>query len=223
MMDNINVKTYTNLEFNKKEILRYSGCKTGNDEINALIESCLEECGEKFIYKVCFREFNISFHEDILDLSFAKVRSKGLSTNLDGCFKIILFAATIGIDTDRLIMRYSRSNPAKALIFQAIGAERIEALCDAFNEDMRQNLLKQGLYLRPRFSPGYGDLPLSLQKDIFRVLDCHRKIGLTLNESLLMSPTKSVTAIIGVSEECSHIGKNKCKNCKKTNCAFRGE
>lgn len=223
MMDNINVKTYTNLEFNKKEILRYSGCKTGNDEINALIESCLEECGEKFIYKVCFREFNISFHEDILDLSFAKVRSKGLSTNLDGCFKIILFAATIGIDIDRLIMRYSRSNPAKALIFQAIGAERIETLCDAFNEDMRQDLLNRGLYLRPRFSPGYGDLPLSLQKDIFRVLDCQRKIGLTLNESLLMSPTKSVTAIIGVSEQCSHIGENKCKKCKKTNCAFRGE
>ncbi len=223
MMDNINIKTYTNIEFNKKEILRYSGCKSCNDEINGLIESCLEECKDKCIYKVSFREFNISFDKDTLDLSFAKVNSKGLKKNLDGCFKIILFAATVGIDIDRLIMRYSRSNPAKALIFQAIGAERIEALCDAFNEDMRQDFLKQGLYLRPRFSPGYGDLPLALQKDIFRVLDCQRKIGLTLNESLLMSPSKSVTAIIGVSEQCRNSSGSKCKSCNKTNCAFRGE
>ena len=223
MMDNINIKTYTNIEFNKKEILRYSGCKNSNDEINGLIESCLEECKDKFIYKVSFREFNISSDDDTLDLSFARLNSKGLKKNLDGCFKIILFAATVGIDIDRLIMRYSRSNPAKALIFQAIGAERIEALCDAFNEDMQQDFLKQGLYLRPRFSPGYGDLPLDLQKDIFRVLDCQRKIGLTLNESLLMSPSKSVTAIIGVSEQCRNSSGSKCKSCNKTNCVFRGE
>lgn len=223
MMDNINIKTYTNIEFNKKEILRYSGCKSSNDEINGLIESCLEECKDKFIYKVSFRKFNISSDGDTLDLSFARLNSKGLKKNLDGCFKIILFAATVGIDIDRLIMRYSRSNPAKALIFQAIGAERIEALCDAFNEDMQQDFLKQGLYLRPRFSPGYGDLPLDLQKDIFRILDCQRKIGLTLNESLLMSPSKSVTAIIGVSEQCRNSSGSKCKSCNKTNCVFRGE
>lgn len=55
--------------------------------------------------------------------------------------------------------------------------------------------------LKPRFSAGYGDLPLEVQKDIFRVLDCPRKIGLTLNDSLLMSPTKSVTAIVGIEDE----------------------
>lgn len=55
------------------------------------------------------------------------------------------------------------------------------------------------MYTRPRFSPGYGDLPINMQKDIFAALDCPRKIGLSLNESLLMSPSKSVTAIIGVS------------------------
>ena len=52
--------------------------------------------------------------------------------------------------------------------------------------------------IRPRFSPGYGDLPIEIQKDIFRALDCPRRIGLTLNENLLMSPTKSVSAIIGI-------------------------
>ncbi len=223
MMNTVETKTYAAPEFNKKEILRYSGCKNENDEIRRLIGDCLEECKDKFIYKVCFREFDISFGKDYIDLSFAKSVSKDLRKNLDGCFKIILFAATVGIDADRLIMRYSRSMPAKALIFQAIGAERIETLCDLFNADMEQTVSGQGLYLRPRFSPGYGDLPLDIQKDIFNVLDCRRKIGLTLNESLLMSPTKSVTAIIGISNKCANNGGNKCSGCQKTNCVFRGE
>jgi cobalamin-dependent methionine synthase I len=54
--------------------------------------------------------------------------------------------------------------------------------------------------LRPRFSPGYGDLPLELQTNLFKVLDCQHFIGLTLNDSMLMSPSKSVTAIVGLRE-----------------------
>ena len=77
------------------------------------------------------------------------------------------------------------------------------------------------MQLRPRFSPGYGDLPLELQKDVFRVLDCPRKIGLSLNESLLMSPSKSVTAIIGIGKGDVE-AENKCSACEKTDCAYRG-
>lgn len=76
---------------------------------------------------------------------------------------------------------------------QAIGAERIEALCDTFCKDMENDFV-----LKPRFSPGYGNLPLQIQKDIISVLDCPKQIGLTLNSSMLMSPTKSVTAITGI-------------------------
>ena len=76
--------------------------------------------------------------------------------------------------------------------------------------------------MKPRFSPGYGDLSLEMQRDIFRVLDCPRKIGLTLNESLLMSPSKSVTAIIGISGEEYQQEKNKCGVCQNSDCAFRG-
>ena len=96
-------------------------------------------------------------------------------------------------NVDRLIAKYNRISPSKALIFQAIGAERAESLCDLFCDEM-----KEKYSTNPRYSPGYGDLPLDIQRDIFAVLDCPRKIGLTLNDSLLMSPSKSVTAIIGV-------------------------
>ena len=75
--------------------------------------------------------------------------------------------------------------------------------------------------LEPRFSPGYGDLPLSAQKNIFAVLDPERRIGLTLNSSLLMSPSKSVTAFVGLGNTEKR-GSNKCSLCEKTDCTLRG-
>ena len=132
-----------------------------------------------------------------LDLGFTVTHSRDLQKNLKGCCRIILFGATVGLELDRLIARYGRLSPSKALCFQAIGAERIESLCNAFNDEIDEIFREQGMYTRPRFSPGYGDLPINMQKDIFAALDCPRKIGLSLNESLLMSPSKSVTAIIG--------------------------
>ena len=92
-------------------------------------------------------------------------------------------------------MKYGKLSPTKALFFQAIGAAGIETLCDIFSEDIKKEL---NVNLKPRFSPGFGDLELTTQKDIFKVLDCSKKIGLTLNDSLLMSPTKSVTAFVGI-------------------------
>ena len=106
-------------------------------------------------------------------------------------------AATVGLELDRLIARAQSGAPARALLLQAIGAERIEALADAVAADARADAARRGLAVRPRFSPGYGDLPLALQREIFAALDCPRRIGLTLGGSLLMTPTKSVTALIG--------------------------
>ena len=82
-------------------------------------------------------------------------------------------------------------------MLQAIGAERLESFCDIFCRDISCEYNEK---LRPRVSPGYGDIPLSMQKEIFSALDCSRKIGLSLNASLLMTPTKSVTAIVGIGE-----------------------
>lgn len=184
-------KVYAAPPVDRREILRYAGVREESPEGEALLDQCLSEALGKLTYKVCFREFPIIFKESSVDLGFAQTASRDLLKNLEGCGSIILFAATVGIGIDRLIARYSSLSPAKALFLQAIGAERIEALCDLFN----------GEYPGARFSPGYGDLPLGLQRDIFAALDCPARLGLSLNESMLMSPSKSVTAIIGVKNE----------------------
>ncbi len=189
----LSVRSYPPPTWNVREIWRYAGCKAPDEVLTETLDECLAECTPLLTYKVCWREFPIIRNNDLLDIGFIKTDCGLLKKVFDGCDRYILFAATVGVAFDRLITRYSRLSPAKAVLLQAIGAERIESLCDAFEED-----IAAGRMLRPRVSPGYGDLPLSMQKDIFRALDCPRSIGLTLNDSFLMSPSKSVTAFIGV-------------------------
>ena len=111
---------------------------------------------------------------------------------------------------------------------QAYGAERIECLCDIFCKEIREDVEQLHRTVTPRYSPGYGDMPLEKQKDIFALLDCNRQIGISLNESLLMTPSKSVTAIFGISDKGDNVSNNKlapdgkkCAGCNKKDCGFR--
>lgn len=194
-MSIIVTKTYTSPPFCEKEILRYAGCGAPDTDMQQLLGLCMEEAQNQLTYKVCYRELPVTITEAMCDFGIFCARSEKLAHHLAGCDAVLLFGATVGIELDRLIAKYGRISPAKALMLQAIGAERIEALCDVFCHDYAG---EQGVELRARFSPGYGDLPLEVQKDVFRVLDCSRKIGLSLGGSLLMSPSKSVTAFVGV-------------------------
>ena len=198
-MDNtVYTRIYDEPPFDRKEMLRYAGVRGEAPELEELLESCLSELAGKLTYKVCFREFPVVHGEGSLDLGFLTTASTGLEKNLAGCDSLVLFAATVGVEIDRRIARYATVSPTKSLLFQAIGAERIESLCDTFNREVTEQKAAEGRGTRPRFSPGYGDFPLEAQTSIFNVLDCPRKIGLSLNQSLLMSPSKSVTAIIGI-------------------------
>ena len=190
------VKSYDPMPFDKSEILRYAQAKGESPELDLIIDECIGEVSDKLLYKVCYGEFDISVDQPNIDFGFMNVTSKDLSKNLKDCKKTVVFGATVGIELDRLILRYGRISPVRALIFQAIGAERIEALADAFNNDIKEKYVTV-----PRFSAGYGDFSVYKQTDMFNVLDCGRKIGLTLNDSMMMSPTKSVTAIIGIKGE----------------------
>lgn len=195
-MNNISIKTYNAPPINTKEILRYAG-GGNNDNTIKLLNDCINEATNVLSYKVCYCQLPITINNDICDFGVFKLKSQNLAANLKDCINVIVMGATVGIELDRLIIKYSHLSPTKALLLQALGAERIEALCDTFCTDM-QNTLK--IALKPRFSAGYGDLLLDTQKQIFALLSLPKHIGLTLNNSLIMSPTKSVTAFIGIQE-----------------------
>ena len=212
-------------EYNKKEIFRYAGYSkafNSDDMAEELLDECIKEFDDKNIRgRVCYIKIPVEIKENNINLSFASVSSKALSKNLYNCHEAVVFAATIGIEIDRLIQKYLHTDLPKAVFMQAIGAERIEALCNAFCDKLRSRESENGLHLRPRFSPGYGDLTIELQKDIIRTLDCFRKIGISLNESLLMSPSKSVTAIVGICEKECQPYTGGCDYCENKDCSFR--
>lgn len=198
-MATVYTRIYDAPPVNQKEILRYAGAKQTSPELEVLISECLDEISHRLTYKVCYAEFDVKFYEDSIDLGFMISNSRDLRKNLSGCSKVVLFAATVGIEVDRLIARYAALSPTKSLIFDAIGAERIESLCDTFNKEIASLSAAIGKRSRPRFSAGYGDFPIEAQREIFAALACSSKIGLSLGSNLLMSPSKSVTAIIGIS------------------------
>lgn len=159
----------------------------------ALLREIVREAESALDPRICYLDCPVTVTGDRVDFGCCQVESRDLAAHLQGYRRAILFAATIGAKADRLLTRFSTLSPAKELLADAYFSERIEALCDRFTARFNDP--------DRRFSPGYGDLPLEFQTVLFRVLDCPRNIGLTLGETLLMIPTKSVTAVIGRKEE----------------------
>lgn len=186
----VQTKTYALPPVDRAEALRYAGCPGADGELEEILENSIELINEKLSPRVCWSTLPVTLTGKRCDFGAFSVDSADLAESLSGCTRAVVFAATVGVDADRLIIRYGRLLPSRGVMLSAVADERIEALCDEFCSEFGS--------VRPRFSPGYGDLPLETQQDIFALLNCEKHIGLTLNQSLLMSPTKSVTAIFGL-------------------------
>ena len=211
------------IKIDKQEVYRYLGHKGQeiDEECKRIIDECICEIQGSLSCKACYEYFPIKENDGYIDLGFCKTQSRDLSKNLSGCSEIILFAATVGVQTDRIISRYNMTSPVHALVAQAAGAAAVEEWCDILCREFAQTEKKKKRYLRPRFSPGYGDLSLDIQRVVFDVLDCNRKIGATLTESFLMVPTKTVSAIVGITDNSTNNCGEGCGACEKKDCEFR--
>lgn len=204
------------IEIDKKEVLRYLGYGNNHADEKTLnrIESLTEELKKELAPKVCYEKYPVIKDGDNICFGMVKTNSEALKKNLAGCEEAIVFVATIGVGIDRIVGKYSKVSPLDAVICQAIGTAFIEELCDKFCRRLDG-------YLRPRFSPGYGDFLVESQKDIFKMLVVPRKIGVTLTESMQMVPTKSVSAVIGIAKEDAGCIQKGCELCEKANCQYR--
>ena len=137
-MSNILIKTYPAPPINTKEVLRYVGGSNDENTIK-LLNECINEVINTLTYKMCYCELPVNIDNDICDFNAFCVKSQNLATSLKDCNKVIVMGATVGITLDRLIAKYSRISPVKALLLQSLGAERIEALCDTFCDDTKKN------------------------------------------------------------------------------------
>lgn len=207
-----------------KEVIRYLGYgnRRPDGQVMALIRESVDEVEAAAEPKHVMRRFPVEISEDgVIKTAGLAFFSRNLAKNLRGCGEIVFFAATLGFSVDRLLNRYLKLKISKAAVVQAAAAAAIEEYCDLRQKELSETVGKEGLFVRPRFSPGYGDLPLTLQPDFLRVLDTQRTIGLILSEGGVMIPEKSVTAVMGLSREDSHCLLAGCEVCKKKDCVYR--
>lgn len=172
------------------DILRYSGCREQDDErMCALAKDALRELADKLTLRAVYAEVPMHFEGDEADFGFFKTESSALRKFLGGNCTTSVFAATIGIGADRLIAKYSPILPSRAVIIDGAATAAIECLCDYICSEIF------GIKAQARFSPGYGDLTLEMQPEILKFLNTSLNIGLSMTDSMLLTPTKSVTAI----------------------------
>ena len=138
------------------------------------------------------------------------------------CREAVLLAATLGAESEQLLLRMQAKDAAQALLLDAVLSAAIEAVLDAREEALRGELAAQGRYLTDRFSPGYGDMPLAQTREICEVLGAQRAIGLTVSAGGVMIPRKSVTAILGISDVPVARRPAGCEGCAaRETCALR--
>lgn len=209
--------------WNDREILRYLGCKgkEAPESVLRLMEECKFELEQSAAPKAVWKEFSLTIQGQELDMGCLQTISRHLSRNLRDCDQVLLFGATLGAGADILLGRYEKLQISKAVVLQAAAVAMLETYCDEQMQQRKMEYKEKGKYLRPRFSPGYGDFPLECQQMIIPALDLNRRLGVTLTDSLLMMPSKSVTAVVGISKVPADCRVEGCEVCAKKDCLYR--
>ena len=200
MKEGLHLEELGEIPFDAKEILRYAMLPPSAPAPEELpLGECLEAAKGAARCRAVWCRYGLKRDGERLDLGFARTESRDLRRRLEGCGEILLFACTAGAEMDRRIARAKLLSPVKGLLMHAIGAQQVEAGCDLLCRRLAEQFPDR--QLTERLSPGYGDLPLAMQREVAEALDLGRTVGITLTDSLLMAPSKSVTAIIGMKEK----------------------
>jgi len=199
----------------RKNALRYMGCRDGApQELLPLIDECESElCREitpRFVYTV----------KNIDEIGFL-LTGEDVKKHLENCDKAVVLAATLGVAVDALIRKYQSYDVTRALIADAEASAAVEKLCDFAEAKIHESISG---YFTWRYSPGYGDFPLEEQTELLSIVDAGRKIGLFAGESYMLTPAKSVTAVIGISKDIIAKELSSCVTCTMSeSCSFRKE
>ena len=189
------------LKYDLHEAARYMGYKHGakpSEEICELCEVAYKELCKVITPKYIYKEYEFTRTNNGIIIDGIEFKSTKLLSHLKDSTSIVLFGATIGVGADTLVRKYSVTDAAMTSIVHCVGASMVENLCDQACEELKNTIKGEHKY---RFSPGYGGLDISSQADFFKLLPMTKQLGVTLSENFLMTPTKTVTAFIGVTKE----------------------
>lgn len=205
------------------EVLRYMGCPPEGADIS--LKAMVEECADVLVKAVrprwTSRAFCFSEEEKGVRLSSGLLLpGKDILAHLSGCEQVVLFCATLSAQADQVIRRAESQDMLRALCLDCCATAAVEQLCDWVEEQIHAQYPQ--CYFPFRYSPGYGDLPLSVQGPLLTLLDAPRQVGLCASSSHILTPRKSVTAFVGVASAPVSASKRSCINCPAgEHCQYR--
>ena len=211
----------------RREALRYMGYRGQelSPDTEKRLDSVLEEASRVSCPRTVSRRYPLIRTKEGIVLSGTTLclTGKDIEKHLEGAAQAILFAVTLGASSERALLAWEKKDLSRAIMLDAALSAEVEAAVDAYERNLVSEAQKDGFYTNWRFSPGYGDLPLTLQKTVGEVLDFPRTIGVTVTDHSLMIPRKTVTAIVGLFRDPDAVaGKRRsCAECiLKGDCEF---
>lgn len=180
----------------KQELLSYLGYRGQaiSQELDIKINYAIEICKQLARPMNVVKRFKVNRETKQVEGTTLILPGEDIWKHIEGCSEVYLLCGTIGFGPEREINKLMVSDRTLAIILDAAATCAIESSLDELELSLDGNKTT-------RYSCGYGDLPIQTQKQICQVLDTQRKIGVFVNESFMMSPQKSVTAIIGIKDE----------------------
>lgn len=212
-------------ELPRAEVLRYLGWRGQelgpelSGQIDELSRLCLASAEPRSVWEV----FPV---EPGPRVGGVALLGEDIRRHLEGAVSCAVLAATLGLGVERTMARLARRSTAAEVIFDAACTALIESVADACEGRIRAYAAARGLVTGYRYSPGYGDLPLAQQREVLGLLSADTRLGITLTDSLLMLPKKSVSALVGLYPEDSGVrrGGTSCDRCEnRGSCEFRKE
>lgn len=212
------------MRFREEEALRYLGAKGAPDARTlALLRAAADELEACAAPRYAALRVPVEIAGARVTLQAFTADSPALAARLSGCREAYLFAATLGAQVDRAMARLSRTEVARAFALQACAASALECFSDDVCAALAAECAPKGLFLRSRFSPGYGGFSIEHQTDLLCALQADRRLGLAETDSHMLTPLKSITAVIGLSREKQPCAQHKCAQCDNFSCEYRKE
>ena len=189
------------MEVDIDEALRYLGVRgTAPAELRRETEAAAARLTSSLRPRYVYQVFPLEKNADDRHLAGTDVILAGSSADvmLAECGSAALLACTLGAQFDAMLLREQARDMSRAAILDACGSAYVEAGCDEAERELATRL--PGRFLTDRFSPGYGDLPLDIQRAVGAALNMEKLLGLHVTKSLMLNPVKSVTAVIGIAD-----------------------
>ena len=210
---------YEILSVDRFEVLRYLGFRgqAVSDELDRRLDELVARAIAVARPRGALRSFRVARRGgDLVELegTTLSLRGRDIARHLSDAVEVVVFAVTLGAGTERELSFLSATDSLAQVVVDSASSTLVERAADAANARAVAYGAERGLHASSRFSPGYGDMPLESQPEFLAATDATRRLGITLTDSNLMIPTKSVTAVVGLHSTPQPGARSVCSVCQ---------